>query len=251
MSLSILSIALLASSALAAPRPEIEVVQVRQVAKRQDTSSIDLGDLLPSSIDLGDLSSLLPSSLDLGDFSTLIPSGCLPPSDLEEAPTPPPDVVSAIQTWSDYCHAPSFTGSVAEHYSSYQSEALSWASKNEPELESWLSAFSTDCPYASLMPTGTADLSSLLGSYSIPLSLASCGGSSVKETGTPSAKTTGGSGTTGSAGSAATTGSASGATGASAASGSGPVTTGAAPQQTAFAAAAGVVAGIAGIVAVL
>lgn len=229
MALSLLSVALLATSAMAAP--SVEVVQVREIAQRQDIG--DLASLLPTDIDLSDI---LPTSIDLAAIASLIPSGCLPPQSLTP-PTPPADVLSALATYSDYCHEPSFTGTVGEHYSSYESEASAWASKNEPALSSWLDSFTTACPYASLLPTEAADISSLLGSYSIPMSMASCGSTaSSKETGSATPKPTG-----------------------AAASGNGTKPAdpknsefpGAASQQSALVAAAGLVAGLVGFVAVL
>lgn len=254
MALSLLSIALLTTSALAAPRPEVEVVQVRQLVRRQDPTSIDLSDLIPTSVDLGDI--LPTESLDLssliGDISTYLPSdfdGCLPPSDLPEPPAIPTDVASAAMTYTDVCQEPSFTGTLGEHYSSYLSAASKYESENGPALSSWINGLSTNCPYASLVgvPTDAAGLSDLIGSYTIP----SCAGttqSTAKETGSTTAKPTGSSATGGAAsgtGSEKPTGtSASGSETAAQA-------TGAAPQQSAFAAVAGVVAGFAGIVAVL
>ncbi|KAF1972657.1 hypothetical protein BU23DRAFT_155623 [Bimuria novae-zelandiae CBS 107.79] len=239
MTLSLLYIALLTTSALAAPRPEVEVVQVRELVKRQDpTPSIDLGGLV--SLIPTDLGTLLPSSIDLNsllsDVGTLLPSGfsdCLPPSDLPAAPTIPADVFSALATYTDVCHKPSFTGSAGQHYSSYLSEMSKYEEDNAPKITSWINKLESDCPYASLVPTGAADLSGLLASYTLP-SCASAGRPTAKETGA--------------SGGAAPTGGSKGPTG----TGVGPAeATGAATQQTAFAAVAGVVAGFAGFVAVL
>ncbi|KAJ4350338.1 uncharacterized protein N0V89_008959 [Didymosphaeria variabile] len=259
MTKSLLSVALLTTVALAAPRPDVEVVQVRQVEKRQE-SSVDLSDLIPTSIDLGDLASLIPTDLAsaiptdldlsslIGDVATLIPSGCLPPSDLATPPTPPADVESAILSYTDVCHEPSFTGDVGKHYTSYLSAASAWAESNGPVFSSWYSDFQTACPYASAVPTDAGDISSLLASYSV--TLPSCGSataSSAKQTGSASgnatAKTSGTGSSTGSSESAASSSESGSAQSAN--------NTGAAPQQTAFAAVAGVVAGFAGVVAYL
>ncbi|KAL1592017.1 hypothetical protein SLS60_011609 [Paraconiothyrium brasiliense] len=261
MAKTLFSVALLTTVALAAPRPDVEVVQVRQVEKRQE-SSVDLTDLIPTSIDLGDLSSLIPTDLAsaiptdldlsslIGGIATLIPSACLPPSDLATPPTPPADVESAILSYTDVCHEPSFTGDVGKHYTSYLSEASAWVESNGPAFSSWYSDFETACPYASAVPTGADDFSSLLASYSV--TLPQCGSATAtgaKQTGSASgsaaAKTSG-------AGSASGTG-ASGSAASSSASGTAQSAnnTGAAPQQTAFAAVAGVVAGFAGVVAYL
>ncbi|KAK7185558.1 hypothetical protein DPSP01_010762 [Paraphaeosphaeria sporulosa] len=259
MSKTLLSVALLTGAALALPA--VEVVQVRQIEKRQD-SSADLSAQFPTDINLSDLASLLPTDvpiptdiaiptdLDLSSIldgiATLLPSGCQIPSAFASVPTPPADVQSAILSYTDVCHEPSFTGSLGAHYTSYLSEAEAWASSNGPAFSSWASEFATACPYASGIATDEAGLSSLLGSYSV--TIPSCTGASAtgaKQTGSNSAKQTG----------SATTGAASGTAG-SKESGSSSATqgnnnTGAAPQQTAFAAVAGVVAGFAGVVAYL
>jgi hypothetical protein len=186
-----------AATVLASPRPITEVVQVREVAKRQDVSSFD--------------------------FGTLIPSACLPPSTLDPAPTPPADILTALATWTDPCETPSFTGDAKKEYESYTSALSSWADNVEPALSSWQKEYSTACPYASL---ATLDTSVTLA-LSDFTNLASCGATG--------AKTTGGADATGTGGADAT----------------GAGSTGAAPQQTAFAAAAGLLAGVAGVVAIL
>lgn len=250
MSLSLLSVALLATSALAAPRPEVEVVQVRELVKRQDPTSVDLADLIPTGLDLSALESLIPTgSVDLssllGDISTALPSGlmgCLPPDNLLAVPTPPANVASAIMTYTDYCHEPSFTGSLGAEWSSYVSAVSKYSDEHGEEISSWISALSTDCPYASLIPTNAGQVSELIGSYTIP----SCTGSSQgpKETGATTPKaSTGSEKPTGTA--AETKSDASGTAGAPAQN------TGAAPKQTALAAVAGAIAGFAGFVAVL
>ena len=228
MSLSLLSIALLSTAALAVPHPEVEVVEVRHLVKRQDPTPVDLNDFLPTGVDLSDLESLYPtapidiSSL-LGDISTLVPSDvlpCLPPSDLPRIPVIPLDVGEAVATYTGLCAEPTCTGTVGQHYSSYISEASKYAEDNGAVLSSWLEGYSTNCPYATAIPTA----SELLGGYSLP----SCG--NATKTGATTAKPTNPSATTGGAPEEAT---------------------GAASQRNAFAAVAGVVAGFAGLVAVL
>jgi hypothetical protein len=155
----------------------------------------------------------------------------MPPSELASAPTPPADVRSALLSYTDACNEPSFTGDVGKHYTSWSSEAEAWASSNGPALTSWLSAFETACPYATADGTGAAGISSLLASYSPDIPSCSTG-TGAKPTGSNTAKQTGPSESKSGA----------------AQSGS---NTGAAPQQTAFAAAAGVIAGFAGMVAYL
>lgn len=256
MAKTLLSVALLATAALAAPRPAaVEVVQVRQIEKRQE-SSVDLSDLLPTDINLSDLATALPTDiaiptdLDLSSIldgiATLLPSGCQIPSAFASVPTPPADVQSAILSYTDFCHEPSFTGSLGARYTSYISEAEAWASSNGPAFSSWAADFATECPYASDIATDPAGISSLLASYSA--TIPSCGSATAtgsKQTGGNSAKETG----------SATTGAASGTAGSQASGASGAPqstnNTGAAPQQTAFAAVAGVVAGFAGVVAYL
>ena len=213
-------VAYFAALAIAAPRAEVEVVQIRQVLKRQDLSSFDLGSF--SSLDLGSLSSLLPTleSIPSIDINTLIPSACQAPSDLPEPPTPPANVVSALATWTNACEIPSLTGQAEKDYSSFQSAYSEWSDENSPKLISWVSAMKTACPglgsdipdYVTMNPTDSAAIGSFLASNTLGLSQLSCPGG-TKET----AK--GGS-------------------------------SGAAPQPTAFA-AAGVLAGVAGLVAVL
>ncbi|KAF2799285.1 hypothetical protein K505DRAFT_321270 [Melanomma pulvis-pyrius CBS 109.77] len=186
---SIVFTTLFTATVLASPRPNVEIVQIRQVERRQDTSSIDLGDL--------------------------IPSGCIFPTDIAPVPTAPLAVASAFASFTNPCAIPSITGSAASQYSSYTSALSSWAKENSAKIESWESAFKTACPLASVtlpsvsLPSNTALLS---------LSIASCG---------------------------ATLKSGGDATGTATGSGS----TGAAPQQTVFAAAAGILAGFAGVVA--
>lgn len=264
MSKAIVSVALLASAALALPA--VEVVQVRQIERRQGPSTdmspnlptdVNLSDLasllptdlpIPTDINLSDLASLLPTDLPiptnldfsslLGGVATLLPSGCQLPSALGSLPTPPADVESALMSMTDYCHEPSFTGSVGAHYSSYSSAAETWFSSNGGALSSWASEFATACPYASDIPMGPSGIGSLLASYSIGVpSCASAMSPGAKETGSNSAMQTG----------SAKTGTASGTTG----SPQSAHNTGAAPQQTAFAAVAGVVAGFVGVVAYL
>ncbi|KAF9728688.1 hypothetical protein PMIN02_002868 [Paraphaeosphaeria minitans] len=259
MSKTLLSVALLTGAVLALPA--VEVVQVRQIEKRQD-SSVDLSAQFPTDINLSDLASLLPTdmpiptdiaiptNLDLSSIldgiATLLPSGCQIPSALASVPTPPADVQSAILSHTDFCHEPSFTGSLGAHYTSYLSEAEAWASSNGPALSSWASDFATACPYASDVATDPADFSSLLASYSVTIpSCSSATATGAKQTGSNSAKETG----------SITTGAASGTAGSEKSGSSGaaqsPNNTGAAPQQTAFAALAGVVAGFVGMVAYL
>lgn len=177
-----------AATALASPRPVAEVIQVREVVGRQDISSIDLG--------------------------TLIPSGCLPPSTLEPAPTPPSGILSALATWTDPCETPSFTGDASEQYKSYTSALSSWAENVAPAFSSWQEEYSTACPYAS-MATLDASMTAAISDFT---NFACSSTKGPDATDKPNA--------------------------------TGAGSTGAAPQQTAFAAAAaGLVA--AGVVAML
>ncbi|KAF2115962.1 hypothetical protein BDV96DRAFT_574876 [Lophiotrema nucula] len=145
---SIAIVTLFAGLALASPRPEIEVIQVREIARRQgDTSSIDLGAL----------------------------SACIAPSSIatlaDSLPTAPSDVLSALLSNTDPCHLPSFTGSVGSQYSSYTSALSEWNKENGSKIQEWESSYMTDCPYAATMsipaltPSDTA----------LAFSLASCG----------------------------------------------------------------------------
>lgn len=199
--------ALTASTVLASPH----IVQVRQIAARQDASSIDFATLVPTDISI-------PT-----DLSSLIPSGCLPPSDIEAAPTPPPAVISALASVTDVCEEPKITGSASSQYKSYTDALSSWGKENSGKIEDWASKFSTACPYASA--TENMNLPALTETGW--LSLASC---SNKATGTGSGGKATGSGT----GSAA-----------------GAESTGAAAQMGTGFAAAGLIAGFAGVVAAL
>jgi len=221
---TLLYLTVFATGALASPRPEIEVVQVRQVLKRQDISSIDIGDI--------------------------IPSGCLPPTDLPPVPTPPADVVSALASWTDPCNIPTLTGQAGRDYSSYQSEIASWGQQNQPKMDSWLSAYTTACPYAASMSmpdlpsinfSDSAAIGSFLASNTLGLSQISCNG--PKETGSSHPGTT-------KASPQGSSGTISGAASNAAATSASP-STGAAPQQTGFALAAGAALGIFGVAAVL
>lgn len=214
--------AYLASSALAAPRAEVEVIEIRQALKRQDSSSFDLNPF--TSLDLGSFSSLLPSLAPLPSINldTIIPSACRVPTDIPQAPTPPANVVSALATWTNYCDVPSLTGQADQDYSSYQSAVSKWNDENGAKFSSWFSVVKTGCSYYSEVPdlvtfnpTDSAAIGSFLASNTLGLSQLSCSG----------AKETGKGGTLGGS-------------------------SGAAPQPTAFA-AVGVLAGVAGMIAVL
>jgi hypothetical protein len=250
MAPSLLTIALLSTAALAAPRPEVEVVQVRELVRRQDPTDLDLSDLLPTGVDLDDLASLLPTgSIDLssiiGDIATLLPSdimGCLPPTDLPAAPTIPADVASVVVTHTDFCNEPKFTGSVSEHWDSYLSEASKYADENGEQITSWINALSTDCPYASLIPTDASQLSDLVGSYAVPTCASgSATKSGAQETGSTTPKPSGDEKPSGTDAAAATSGTATG-------TAAPEQHTGAAPRLVA---AAGAVVGLAGFIAVL
>lgn len=248
MAPSLFTIALFSTAALAAPRPEVEVVQVRELVKRQDPTDLDLNDLIPTGADLADLASLLPTgSIDLssiiGDIATLLPSdimGCLPPTDLPAAPTIPADVASVVVTHTDFCHEPKFTGSVSEHWDSYLSEASKYADENGEQITSWINALSTDCPYASLIPTDAGQLSDLIGSYAVP-TCASATKSGAQETGSTTPKPSGAANSTGTHAPAATDSTPTG-------SAAPAEHTGAAPRLVA---AAGAVVGLAGLIAAL
>jgi len=204
---------LFTATVLASPYHNAEVVQVRQVERRQDYSSIDL--------------------------STLIPSGCLPPN--LNVPTAPAAVLSAIAAVTNPCDIPSITGSAGSEYTSYTKALSSWYDHNSGKLESWASAYKTACPLA-----GTMSVPDLLPSNTALLSLASCGAGATSKSGGDATSKSGAAATSGTGtGSVPTAGAQ--ATGTNAGAGS----TGAAPQQTALAAAAGILAGIAGVVAVL
>ncbi|KAF2731328.1 hypothetical protein EJ04DRAFT_514678 [Polyplosphaeria fusca] len=185
----------LAATALAKPTPFAEVIQVREIARRQDLSSFDLG--------------------------TLIPSACLPPSSImaltSDLPTLPADVESAFQTWSptNACETPKFTGSVGSAYSSYNSAASSWAKENAGKFNDWYNEYKTGCPYAASLslPALPTDPNALL-------TAAGCTGANA-----PTALGGGNNGGNGGNGGS----------------------TGAAPRQTALAAAAGMLAGVAGM----
>ncbi|KAF2812160.1 uncharacterized protein BDZ99DRAFT_460930 [Mytilinidion resinicola] len=207
---TILLTTLFTATVLASPHPHAEIIQIRQVERRQDVSSIDI--------------------------NTLIPSGCIPPSGLLAVPTAPSAVLSALATWTNPCEVPSLTGAAGAEYTSYKSAISSWAKENSAKLESWESAYKTACPYAATM-----SLPTVVASNTALLSLASCGATAKSE----SAATLKSGAATSQSGSAAT------AANAATASGSNSASTGAAAQQTAFAAAAGILAGFAGVVAVL
>ena len=139
---------LLSASALASPRPEVEVIQVREIARRQgDASSLDLGAL----------------------------SACIPPSSIaslaDAIPTAPSGVLSALLSNTNPCQLPSFTGSVGSQYSSYTSALSEWNKENSSKIQEWESSYMTACPYAATMsipaltPSETA----------LAFSLASCG----------------------------------------------------------------------------
>lgn len=208
------------ATTFASPHPFVEIVQVREVAARQDMSSFDI--------------------------NTLFPTACQVPTNILSlelaAPTLPADVASVYATWSDPCHTPKLTGSLSSEYASYTDALSAYVKSAEPILESWGSYYMTACPLAAseTLSLETALPTSLYASLysSLGLSSYSCAASSKS-----------GASATGSAGAASGTGSA-GATG-TAGGASQAKSTGAAPQQTAFAAVAGIVAGFAGIVVAL
>jgi hypothetical protein len=264
MQSKLLLASLFTSAVLASPAPHVEVVQVRQLEKRQ----IDLPtDIIPS----GALNSVLsqiesagPSLLSafasaapsiLSEIGTAVPSGllsslasrvtalpsdlskCTPPANLVSIglniPSPPAALESALEQYStvtDVCSLPSFTGSVGSQFTSYTSELGSYYSKYQSEYASYTAFAATACP----------DIYSLLGGEGLP-------------TGTdlfPSCT----SGSSGAAKSGATKSGASGSGASSSPTGTGaPAESsgGAAHMEPGFMAAAGLVAGVMGVVAAL
>ena len=195
--------ALFAATVLASPQPaeHVEIVQIREIIHRQFSGVPSIS---------------LPVSFDI---NTIIPSACLFPTTLPPAPTLPADLQSAYLTWSDPCHAITFTGSQSAEYSSYLSAASSYAKSIEPLVKSFLSQYSTACPLATQVPSlsaPTAFPSLALGS----LSLVNCGTQPTGPAGGPS-------------------------------DAGGKPSSAMAAQPTGFAKAAGVLAGVAGIVAAL
>ncbi|KAF2488423.1 hypothetical protein BU16DRAFT_532215 [Lophium mytilinum] len=210
---------LFTATVLASPHPKVDVIQVRQVERRQDASSIDL--------------------------STLIPSACILPSSLQAVPTAPSAVLSALATWTNPCEIPSITGSAGAEYTSYTSALSSWAKANSAKLESWESVYKTACPFAATLSAGSAlSVPTVLPTNTALMSLASCGATTKAGGHATAASKSGGDAATSASGSAASAATAS-------ASGSSAVSTGAAAQQTAFAAVAGMLAGFVGVVAAL
>ncbi|KAJ4287377.1 hypothetical protein N0V90_012776 [Kalmusia sp. IMI 367209] len=112
---------------IVASTSSVEAVHVREVIKRQDPSSIDLDSIFAS--------------------QTLIPSACLTIPDLPPAPTVPPALVSAMSKGADPC---SLTGDAQQQLSSYESQFSDWIKTAEQSYRDALS----DCPIASLAPTG-------------------------------------------------------------------------------------------------
>ncbi|KAF2653442.1 hypothetical protein K491DRAFT_718052 [Lophiostoma macrostomum CBS 122681] len=223
-----ISVSLFLSTVFAHPRASLEVVQIRQIHKRQDD----------------------------------IPSACYVPatgalSYATEIPTLPNDVIYAMVTLSNSCDVESAKGTIGAQVTSYESALQSWWTGYSKEIRSWETWYKSACPYASDLQPVSLDYSSDF--FLLPLAtcvdVSSDGTSEATETGSaePASSETG----TGSA--AATTGTGStestksngGTKETSSAAGATGATTGGAPQPTLFAAAAGLVAGFVGVVAAL
>jgi hypothetical protein len=253
MQSKLLLASLFTSAVLASPAPHVEVIQVRQLEKRQ----IDLPtDIIPS----GALNSVLSQIESAGpsllsEIGTAVPSGllsslasrvtalpsdiskCTPPANLISIalniPSPPAALESALEQYStvtDVCNLPSFTGSVGSQFTSYTSEFGSYFSKYQSEIASYTAFAATACP----------DIFSLVSGQGLPTgtdlfpSCTSGSSGAIKSGATKS-------GASGSAASSSPTG-----TGAAAQSSGG-----AAHMEPGFMAAAGLVAGVMGVVAAL
>ncbi|KAF2711934.1 hypothetical protein K504DRAFT_465658 [Pleomassaria siparia CBS 279.74] len=222
------------TTVFASPAPAVQVVQVRQVQRDLD---LDLNSLLsdatgllsdlpsvptslptlsglpslptnlPTLSDLPRLPTNLPTLSRLPSLPTSIPAACTSlPFDVDTVPTPTGNLVSALATITNTCSA-TITGQVGSEYTSYTNAVSSWYSDNSAKLAQWLS---TDCPMASSLGLGAV----------LPSTLDACGtgATSAGATSTGASQTAGEQGTVASAG--------------------------AAPRQTAFAAAAGLFAGL-------
>jgi hypothetical protein len=220
--------------ALALPKAKLEVIQVREIVKaRQDDSS----------------------SLELG-----VPTGCIMPDSIMSielsVPTAPPAALSALVSFTDACNLPTLTGSVSSQYSSYQQAISSWYSQYGDVIMNWSESYQTACPiYASIMQSVSMG-SAVNTAEFLSLATASCSDDSTASDAGVVATSSGEDAKTTSTADSESTGSGTGSapTGSAAQSDSGgaaSATTNAAPHQTLYAAAAGLVVGLAGVVAVL
>jgi hypothetical protein len=265
MQSKLLLASLFTSAVLASPAPHVEVVQVRQLEKRQIDFPTDINPSGALNSVLSQIESAGPSLLSafasaapsiLSEIGTAVPSGllsslasrvtalpsditkCTPPANLVSIglniPSPPAALESALEQYStvtDVCNLPSFTGSVGSQFTSYTSEFGSYYSKYQSEFASYTAFAATACP----------DIYSLLG------------GGEGFPTGTnlfPSCT----SGSSGAIKSGATKSGASGSAASSSPTGTGAAAQssgGAAHMEPGFMAAAGLVAGVMGVVAAL
>lgn len=154
-----ITLAALASIALALPS-NTEIIQVRELVRPRQDTSIDYSSL----------------------YASLIPTGCAIPSSIlsieESVPTPPPALESALLSYTaiDYCDVPSLTGSIAAIYSSYNSEVVSWYDKHSAELMSWEMSYATACPIAASLYSDLTMGTAVNTAEFLSMATASCGG---------------------------------------------------------------------------